>query len=57
MAILLALYAIALALACEPFDLGRVRVAGVSIVWWYTFAVAPALAAVTVAILPLRDRG
>ena len=57
MAILLVLYAIAVVLICEPFDLGRVRALGVSILWWYAFAVAPALAAVIVALLPLRDRG
>jgi len=40
-------------LAVGPFDLGAVRVAGVSLLWWYGGAVAPVLAALlTLALVP-----
>ena len=40
-------------LVAGPFDLGAVRVAGVSLLWWYGGAVAPVLAALlTLALVP-----
>ena len=40
-------------LALGPFDVGAVRVAGVSLLWWYGGAVAPVLAALlTLALFP-----
>jgi hypothetical protein len=40
-------------LVAGPFDLGAVRVAGVSLLWWYGGAVAPVLAALlTLALFP-----
>ena len=41
------------ALFLAPFDLGAVRIAGVSLAWWYGGAVGPLLAfLLTVARLP-----
>lgn len=53
-AIFAILLALALALAHAPFDLGNLRVAGVSLLWWYAFVLAPAAAAVTAARLLWR---
>lgn len=46
-------------LALGPFDVGAVRVAGVSLLWWYGGAVAPVAAAVlTLALFaPESSRG
>jgi hypothetical protein len=50
---LIALFAIALALALAPFELGRIRVAGVGVLWWYAVVVAPVTAgALAIALLP-----
>lgn len=52
MAILIGLFATGLGLAHAPLDVGSVRLAGVSLLWWYAFAVAPmAGALVTVSAL------
>ncbi len=52
LALLLILVALP-ALFLAPFDLGAVRIAGVSLAWWYGGAVAPLLAfLLTVARLP-----
>ena len=52
LALLLILVALP-ALFLAPFDLGAVRIAGVSLAWWYGGAVAPLLALVlTLACLP-----
>jgi hypothetical protein len=53
-AILVVLYAIALVLACAPFDLGQLRVGGVSLLWWYAFAMGPATATVAASLLLWR---
>jgi hypothetical protein len=53
-AILVMLYAIALALAYAPFDLGQLRVAGVSVLWWYACAMGPVGAGVAAALLLWR---
>jgi hypothetical protein len=50
---LLALLAGALALPLAPFDLAAVRLAGVSLLWWYAAVVAPLLA-VAVAVLAVE---
>jgi hypothetical protein len=55
--ILTLLFAVALILAHAPLDLGSVRVAGVSVLWWYTFAMAPALAVLTTVVLLPRGKG
>jgi hypothetical protein len=53
MAILIALFAIALALTLAPFELGRIRLGGVGLLWWYSVVVAPATAAaLAIAFLP-----
>jgi hypothetical protein len=55
-AILVALFAVGVALAHAPFDLGALRLAGVGLLWWYAFAVAPLAAAlVTMAVLFRRS--
>jgi hypothetical protein len=41
---LLVLVAGGLALAVAPFDLGAIRLAGVSLLWWYVGLIAPAVA-------------
>ena len=52
---LLALLAVAVVLAADPLHLGGVRVAGVSLLWWYAGAAGP-LAAVVVTIVALALR-
>jgi hypothetical protein len=42
---LLVLVAGGLALALAPFDLGALRLAGLSLLWWYVGLLAPAAAA------------
>ena len=54
-AILAVLLAVGLALGHAPFELGNLRVAGVSLLWWYAFGIAPTLAAVTAAFLLWRS--
>ena len=55
MVVLLALIAGAGVLAHGPFALGALRIAGVSLLWWYAAAVAPLVAgAVVVAALLVR---
>jgi len=50
---LLLILAVLPALFLAPFDLGVVRIAGVSLAWWYGGAVGPFLAfLLTVARLP-----
>lgn len=45
-------------LALGPFDVGAVRVAGVSLLWWYGGAVAPVAAAlVTLALFAPESSG
>ena len=54
-AALLVLLAVAPVLALAPAAPGAVRVAGVSLLWWYTALIAPlAATALTIAIL-VRD--
>jgi hypothetical protein len=54
-AVLLVLLAGAPLLALVPAAPGAVRVAGVSLLWWYTGLVAPLLAtAITIAVLVRR---
>jgi hypothetical protein len=52
---LIILLAVAIVLAADPLHLGGVRVAGVSLLWWYSAAAGP-LAAVAVTILALAVR-
>ena len=53
--ILTLLFAVALGLAHAPLDLGGLRIAGVSVLWWYALVVAPSLAALSVAVLLFRS--
>lgn len=53
--VLIVLLAGALALIQAPFELSRLRVAGVSLLWWYALFVAP-LVATLVAVPLLRRR-
>lgn len=53
--VLIVLLAGALALIQAPFELSRLRVAGVSLLWWYVLFVAP-LVATLVAVPLLRRR-
>ncbi|MBI2217850.1 MAG: hypothetical protein HYU51_11175 [Candidatus Rokubacteria bacterium] len=53
---LLVLAAGGLALALAPFDLGAIRLAGVSLLWWYVGLIAPAVA-VALAASGLIARG
>lgn len=55
-AILIALFAVGLALAHAPLDLGAVRLAGVAVLWWYAFAAAPVAGALVTAALLSRRR-
>ena len=52
---LLTLLAVTVVLAVDPVDLGGVRAAGVSLLWWYGGAAGP-LAAVVVTIVALALR-
>lgn len=52
---LLGLLAAALVLAHAPLEIGAIRIAGVSVLWWYVTAVGPA-AAVLVVVLAARHR-
>jgi hypothetical protein len=53
---LLLLLAVAPLLALAPSAPGAVRLAGVSLLWWYTGLIAPlAATAITIAILWRRD--
>ncbi len=54
MLVLLVLLATAPALAILPFDPASVRLAGVSLFWWYSGLVAPCVA-VVVAAFALRS--
>ena len=46
-----------LLLTAAPFEIGTIRLAGVSLLWWYGVAAVPAAAvAVAVAALLRRDR-
>jgi hypothetical protein len=50
------LLAVAIVLAADPLHLGGVRVAGVSLLWWYAGVAAPfAAVAVTIVALALRS--
>lgn len=51
---LLGLLAVALGLAHTPLEIGAIRIAGVSALWWYVTAVAPALAIVLAALAARR---
>jgi len=53
--VLIVLVGVALALFQAPFELGRLRVAGVNLLWWYTLGVAPLVATLVAAPL-LRRR-
>lgn len=53
---LLALLAGALALPLAPFDLAAVRLAGVSLLWWYAAVLAPLLAAVVAVFVLAGER-
>ena len=53
--ILALLFAVALGLAHAPLDLGGVRIAGVSVLWWYALVAAPSLAALATAVLLSRS--
>jgi hypothetical protein len=48
--LLLALVAAPPVVALLPYDVGAVRLAGLSLEWWYAGAVAPILAVVIAAI-------
>jgi hypothetical protein len=52
---LLVLVAIGPLLALAPFAPGAVRLAGISLLWWYTGLVAP-LAAITIVVTTLWRR-
>ena len=55
--VLVVLFAGGLILARAPGDLGAVRLAGVSLLWWYSALVAPLIAvALAVMLLLLRLR-
>jgi hypothetical protein len=51
---LIVLFAVALALFQAPFELGRLRLAGVNLVWWYALVAAPLVA--TLVSVPLLYR-
>jgi hypothetical protein len=53
--VLLVLLAVAPALALLPFDPASVRLAGVSVFWWYSAVGAPCLAIVVAALALLRS--
>ena len=53
-AVMIVLLAGALALIHAPFELARLRVAGISLLWWYSLFVAPLVA--TGAAVPLLRR-
>ncbi|TMQ17667.1 MAG: hypothetical protein E6K82_20975 [Candidatus Rokuibacteriota bacterium] len=54
---LLVLLAVAPLLALAPAAPGAVRLAGVSLLWWYVGVVAPLLATALALVLLLRDAG
>jgi hypothetical protein len=54
MVALLILLGLALALTVAPFELARIRLAGVGIFWWYAIVVAPSVAAALA--IPLLHR-
>jgi hypothetical protein len=56
-AILIALFAVGLVLAHTPHDLGTLRFAGVSVLWWYAFGAGPAAGALVTAALLSRRGG
>jgi hypothetical protein len=50
--VLLILFALGLLLAQAPLQLGAVRLAGMSLLWWYTAVAAPLVAVlVTIGVL------
>ena len=51
------LLAVAPLLALAPAAPGAVRLAGVSLLWWYVGVVAPLLATALALVLLLRDAG
>lgn len=51
---LLVLFVVALALFHAPFELARLRVVGVNVLWWYVLVVAPLVA--TLVTVPLLHR-
>lgn len=53
---LLVLVAGGVALALAPFDLGAIRLAGISLLWWYVGLVAPAVAIVLAACGLVTER-
>jgi hypothetical protein len=55
-AALLALLAAALLLALAPAAPGAVRIAGVSLLWWYAGLVAPAVATALAVVLLVSRR-
>ena len=55
--VLLVLLAIAPLLALAPFAPGAVRLAGVSLLWWYTGLIAPLAATLIVVTLLWRRVG
>jgi hypothetical protein len=55
--VLLVLLVVAPLLALTPAAPGSVRVAGVSLLWWYAGLVAPLLATALAITLLLRDAG
>ena len=48
---LVVLFITALALFQAPFEVARLRLAGVSLLWWYTLVVAPLLATLVTVVL------
>jgi hypothetical protein len=52
--VLVVLFAGGLVLARAPGDLGAVRLAGVSLLWWYSALVAPGVAVALAVALLLR---
>ena len=56
-ATLLVLLALGPLLALTPAAPGAVRVAGVSLLWWYSACLAPLMASALAALRLLRDTG
>jgi hypothetical protein len=54
-AILIALFALGLVLAHAPFDPGSLRLAGVSVLWWYALGAAPLVGGLMTAVLLFRS--
>ena len=55
-AVLIILFAVAVALSQAPFELARIRLAGVNLLWWYALVVAPLVAALVAIPLLLEGR-